>query len=125
MKTLLLEPTEDSPLVKLDPAKGHMLITGRSYMVDASTYLKAMTDWFRNYMVNPQPRNIIELEFEYLNSSSHSMLIYLLEEINKYHIMGHNFEVIWRYHEDDEYLQDIGQELQESFDLPIVEQVLV
>jgi len=125
MKTLLLEPTEDSPLVMLDADKGHMLLKGRSYMVDASTYLKEIINWFRAYITNPKPHNLVELEFEYVNSSSHSMLIHMLEEINKYYIMGHNFQVIWKFHEDDEILQEIGQELKEMFDVPINEHVLV
>ena len=124
MKTLLLEATEDSPFILFDPNKGHLKIQGRSLMVDASTYLKILTDWLRTYISNPQPLSILEIHLEHISTSSHSMLIYLLEEINKYYIMGHHFEVMWIYHTEDEYLKDVGEELQEMFDVPIKELAL-
>ncbi len=119
MKTLLLEATEDSPYIFFDPKRGHLKIEGRALMSDTSTYLKIMIDWLRGYIGNAQPLNLLELKLEHINSPSHSMLIYLLQEINKYYIMGHSFEVIWVYHPEDDYLKDVGDELQEMFDVPI------
>lgn len=124
MNIFLLEQTEDAPLVKLDPNRGHMLIKGRSFMEDATVYFNAITNWFRNYMSNPQPLNFIELELEYVNSASHSMIIKLLEEVNKYYIMGHQFEIMWHYNPDDESIRDMGLEIEEMFDIPISYHVL-
>ncbi|MEP2771204.1 MAG: DUF1987 domain-containing protein [Fulvivirga sp.] len=124
MNTLLLEATEDSPYIFFNPEKGHLKIEGRSLMVDSNTYLMNMIDWLRNYIINPRPCSIIELHLEHINSRSHNMLIYFLGEINKYFIMGHSFEVIWMYHEDDEYLKDVGEELKSMFDVPIKELAL-
>jgi len=119
MNIFLLEQTEDGPLVKLDPNHGHMLISGRSFMEDATVYFNAIIDWFRTYMHNPKPSNLVEFELEYVNSASHAMIVRLLEEINKYYIMGHNFEIMWRYHSDDESIRDMGMEIEEMFDIPI------
>lgn len=123
MDTLLLEATEDSPYILFDAQKGHLKMEGRSLMVDSNTYLQIMTEWLRNYIINPRPISILELRLEHINSFSHNMLIYFLGEINKYFIMGHTFKVIWMYHEDDEYLKDVGEELQSMFDVPIKELV--
>lgn len=125
MKKFFLEATEDSPLVMLDPDEGKMLIKGRSFMEDAAPFQNIIIDWFRNYIKTPQPVNVLEIEIEYVNSASHHMLLCILEEVNKYFIMGHNFKVIWKYHKGDEYLEDLRREFEELFDLPIKESILV
>lgn len=125
MEILLLEATEDSPFVLFDPQKGFLKIEGRSLMTDTVTYLKIMTEWLRNYIINPQPHTIVAIQLEHINSHSHSMLIYFLEEINKYYIMGHKFDILWKYHEEDEYLKDVGEELKSMFDVPIKELALL
>lgn len=124
MDTLLLEATEDSPYILFDAQKGHLKMEGRSLMVDTKTYLQIMTEWLRNYIINPRPLSILELRLEHINSLSHNMLIHFLGEINKYFIMGHSFEIIWMYCEEDEYLKDVGEELQSMFDVPIKELAL-
>lgn len=124
MKTLFIEATEDSPKVFLDPFKGQMFIGGRSYFEDPVSFYDDIVDWLRRYMMSPQPKNTVEFEFEYFNSSSELMIVRLLGELNKYFIMGHNFEIIWRYDSNDEDMADIGEDFSNIFDIPIKLQVL-
>lgn len=117
MDTLYLEATDDSPKVLFDQS-GHLVIEGRSFMEDASTYLSNFINWLRAYMKSPTPKTIVEIKLEYVNSSSQHMLIIFLEELNKYFIMGHPIEIVWRFDEEDESLEDLGYELAEMVDLP-------
>ncbi|MEQ8242714.1 DUF1987 domain-containing protein [Fulvivirga sp.] len=125
MKTFLLEATEDSPLVYLNADKGELVLRGRSYMEDTLPFQKPIIDWLRNYVQKPRPYNSFKIELDYINSASHQMVLSIVSELNKYFILGKNFEVIWTYQKEDEYMEDLAQEMKEMFDLPIKELVLV
>ena len=119
MKTLFIELAEDSPEVLLIPENGHLTIRGRSYMEDTLPFYTDILEWSREYFKKPQPHTTLELEFEYINSASHRMIMDIIGEFNKYFIMGHDVEVVWNYHHSDESLAEMGEDIQEMFDLPV------
>lgn len=120
METLLIERTEDSPKILFDAEKGHLLIQGRSFMEDTNPFYFAILEWSRKYFQNPKSHTILELDFEYLNSSSYRMVIDIVGEFNKYFILGSHVQVFWNYRKEDEDSADMGEELSEMFDIPII-----
>ena len=125
METLLIEATEDSPKILFNATDGHLSIKGRSYMEDTSPFYIGILEWTRSYFQNPVEKTVLELEFDYLNSSSLCMIIDVIGEFNKYFIMGHEVEIIWSYPTDDESLAEVGDEVSEMFDIPVKKRELV
>ncbi|WP_040496794.1 DUF1987 domain-containing protein [Fulvivirga imtechensis] len=125
MKALFFEPTEDSPKIFLDPDSGRLLVEGRSFMEDTTPFHQAIISWLRNYFQEPQKSTVLELEIDYLNTSSTKMLIDILFELNKFYIFGNEVTVVWRYYQQDEDMEDLGHELEEMVDVPFQFGVLV
>ncbi|MDX1627350.1 MAG: DUF1987 domain-containing protein [Fulvivirga sp.] len=119
MEKLLIEATDDSPKIFLNGDRGILQFKGRSFMEDTSSYSVAIIQWLRDYMKNPQTKSIIDLEFEYVNSASHRMISEFMNEVNKYYILGNDFEVIWRCPAEDETLIEFGEELNEILEISI------
>lgn len=125
MKPLFLEPTEDTPKVFLDGTSGRLLIEGRSFMEDTTPFHQAIISWLRNYFQEPQKATVLDLEIDYLNTSSTKMLIDILFELNKFYIFGNDVTVVWKYYQHDEDMEDLGHELEEMVDIPFQFGVLV
>lgn len=123
--TLYLESTEDSPKVLLDAKSGRMLIEGRSFMEDAAPFHQAIEDWMRSYFKNPAAKTTMMIELDYINTSSTKMLADLLFEMNKFYIFGNDVVIKWRYHHQDEDIEELGKELKEMVDMPFEFGVLV
>ena len=115
----MLEPTEDSPYVYLDAEECQLTIKGRSFMEDPEPFMRPIIQWLRNHIYHFRKTINFEIELDYINSASHQMLLTILAEVNKYHILGYQINVTWAVNHDDEYMFDIIDEFNESFDLPI------
>ena len=118
MNALYLESSEDSPKVFLDYASGKLSIEGRSFMEDTTPFHQAIVGWLRTYFQNPQPETVLELELEYLNTSSTKMLLDILFELNKFYIFGNKIIIKWKYDPEDEDMEDLGKEIADMVDVP-------
>ncbi|ELR70943.1 Hypothetical protein C900_03226 [Fulvivirga imtechensis AK7] len=94
-------------------------------MEDTTPFHQAIISWLRNYFQEPQKSTVLELEIDYLNTSSTKMLIDILFELNKFYIFGNEVTVVWRYYQQDEDMEDLGHELEEMVDVPFQFGVLV
>ncbi len=121
----MLEASEDSPYVLMDYEEGKIIIKGRSFMEDTLPFQEAIIDWFRTYISFSNKPFTIELELEYLNSSSHQMLLFIIAELNKYYIFGQQISITWSFFNEDEYMKDVIEECQKIFEIPIKEYALV
>ncbi|MEM1405887.1 MAG: DUF1987 domain-containing protein [Bacteroidota bacterium] len=120
METLLIEATEDSPKILFNAEEGHFFINGRSFMEDTNPFYFGIMEWSREYFKNPQKNTLLELEFDYINSASQRMLLDIVGEFNKYYIMGYRVKIIWNFLYSDEGMAELGEEMQEIFDVPVV-----
>lgn len=115
----MLEATEDSPYVYLDSDECVLTIRGRSFMEDTEPFMKPIIHWLRNHISHFKRAITFEIELDYINSASHQMLLTILGEVNKYYILGFQINVVWAFHQDDEYMEDVVEEFKEIFELPI------
>ncbi|UII28707.1 DUF1987 domain-containing protein [Fulvivirga maritima] len=118
MNALYLESTEDSPKVFLDYSSGKLSIVGRSFMEDTAPFHQAIVGWLRTYFQSPQKETFLDLEMEYLNTSSTKMLLDILFELNKFFIFGNKIMVRWKYDPDDEDMAELGKEIADMVDVP-------
>lgn len=125
MKALYFERTEDSPKIYFDGDSGRLLIEGRSFMEDTMPFHQAIISWLRNYFQEPCKETVLELEIDYLNTSSSKMLIDIIFELNKFYIFGNSVVVKWKYYQQDEDMEDMGHELEEMVDIPFEFGVMV
>lgn len=118
MESLHLDKEEVTPEVFLEATKGVILIKGRSLIEDTLPFYQKIVDWLRAYFKSPQQTTVVTLELEYVNSSSLRMITEILFEINKFYIFGNDVLIEWRFHSDDEDIEEIGIALDEMLDIP-------
>ena len=87
-------------------------------MEDTLPFYQMIIDWLRQYFQSPQPMTLVTLELDYVNSSSFRMITEILFELNKFYIFGNDVLVEWRFHGDDEDMEEMGMELNEMLDFP-------
>lgn len=110
MDSLRLENTSKSPSVNL--ISGLIEIKGRSIPENPKKFYKPIYDWIKKYGINPEPVTTINLNFEYIDTSSSKWvldLLRLLDDINGK--SNTEIKVNWYYEEGDYDMFDLGMHL--------------
>jgi hypothetical protein len=114
MEKLVLQGTENTPAVLLDPTGSRFEIMGRSLPVDARKVYGPILQWFETYALNPNPTTEMVFKLEYINTGSSKMLLDLFFGLQK--IKGASAS--WCFLEDDEDMEEMGEEFRELVKLP-------
>ena len=105
MKELILEATEDTPEVILDPAKSVFSVKNVSLPEDAVEFYKPIFDWIKEYSLDANPESVFEFQIEYLNTASSKQIFELIILVSKVP----NAYIKWLYEEIDEDMESLGQ----------------
>lgn len=113
MEKLIIESTDSSPKVYLDPDKSIFIITGESRTEDSEKFYKPVLAWFREYhqhLVNNKVSKeiTIEMHMDYYNSATARSFVELFAILETF--VGNNISarVKWYYMEHDEDLKNQG-----------------
>jgi hypothetical protein len=115
---LEIPPTDVTPRVSYDAARGVLRIEGESYPENVSTFYEPVFTWLRTHLATPPSAFKLELAFNYLNTSSTKAVLDLLTLLDEHHRAGGKAEVEWHYRPGLEVMQEAGEELGEDLSLP-------
>lgn len=101
-----IEPTKKTPAVLLD--RGVINIGGRSIPEDSTLFYSPIVDWIRNYAVDEVTPTKVDLNFEYINTSSTKWVFAVLRELSKNDRLSRMVEVNWYYEEGDDDMEELG-----------------
>ena len=124
MKDLIIDPTEFTPRVTLEPSTGTYEIVGESRPEDVRSFYEPVLVWldeFRTYLAdNKEEGKKYELKIilEYFNSTSAKFMLDLLMRIDGFVEDGHDFEIDWHYEEIDEDMKEAGEEFDNLTSVP-------
>lgn len=107
MEALLIEKTEDTPGIVLDPSNGKFLISDRSLPENANGFYAPVFEWLEAYLENPDPAIDFVFSLEYFNTASAKQIakvLLLLEKLSK----KTKVTIIWKYREEDTDMQSSG-----------------
>jgi hypothetical protein len=65
---------------------------------NVEVFMNKIKPWLKEYRLNPQPKTIIEMNLEYLNSSSLKALLY---DFAKFKDTKTEITIIWYYYDED------------------------
>lgn len=114
MDILTIKGTENTPSIILDKKNGIFEISGRSLVDDAAQIYNPVLDWINAYRANPNPSTELALKFDYLNTASSKLILDIFSALGK--IKGSR--IVWYFHDDDEDMEEVGEELAELTDIP-------
>lgn len=113
---LNIDATSKSPLVTLNAKNGIIKFSGRSITENALMFYQPLINWTEEYLKNPALKTTVDIDIEYINSSSVIWLMKLIKKLEKAFKEGSEIEVNWYYRDED--MCDAGEDLKDVMDLP-------
>ena len=116
-----VEPTEFTPKVSLDSETGEFEISGKSFWENADSLYEPILNWLENvYLPKPAPETRLTVQLDYFNTATAKALLGVFKRLEKIQDKGGSTQIIWRYFEEDEDLEDSGHDYQELTSVKIV-----
>lgn len=127
MDALIIEATENSPLISFDTESKIFEIVGESRPENVREFYEPILNWMDdcgtemssnlNDENNATPITF-NFKLEYFNSSSSKFILDIVKKIYDYHTKGIKIKVNWFFDEGDEDMQEAGEELSKMVKFP-------
>lgn len=114
MDILTIQGTENTPRIIFNKKNGIFEISGRSLSDDVTPIYNSVLEWIKTYSASPNPTTELALKFEYLNTASSKCILDIFSALAT--IKGS--KILWYFHDDDEDMEEVGEELAELADIP-------
>ena len=124
MEKIIIESTENTPKVILDPEAEIFEISGESRPYDVPDFYSPLLEWldaFGKHLAeeNKAPASIeFKFVFEYFNSLSAKYILDFCKKLNRLRNEGNNISAVWHYEEDDDYMHETGEEMSRISQMP-------
>ena len=118
MKTLTIEGSPKTPMVKLEPETGKLEIKGRSIPENSIEFYKPIVEWLEEYGANPQKLTDVHVQLEYFNTSSSKCILDVFKKLETIVKAGNEVLINWYYEEDDEDMLEAGEDYQSIVKVP-------
>ena len=106
MNNLILPGSEKTPHFRL-LKNGDISFGGISMPEDAAEFYFKIMDWISDYYRDPSTETYITVSFNYLNSSSSSMIFKIFHCLNRLQASGKTqVKCNWYYEADDDEMKD-------------------
>jgi hypothetical protein len=101
MEPLLIEGTEDTPIIKFDGTLGFIEVKGRSNPENSVAFYKPILDWLEEYVKAPAALTNVNIQLEYFNTSSSKCIHNVLKKIEAIHKVQNEVVINWYYVKGD------------------------
>ena len=118
METLLIEQTEDSPRVVLDPVDKFFEISGKSLPEDVLEFYQPVLDWLNAYRKEPDAETKFNARLIYFNTASSKLIMDIFLIFEEMVEESHKVLIKWHSHQKDEDMQEAGIEFEEMIAVP-------
>ena len=118
MELLSIEGTPKTPTGTMNPNTRVIEIKGRSIPENSIEFYKTIIDWIDEYSKSPQPNTVVNIQFEYFNTSSSKCI---LDVFKKFEMLKKNkadVVINWYYEEDDEDMLEAGEDYESIIKVP-------
>lgn len=121
MQQIQIEPTYKTPKVSFDPSNGSFRIEGKSILVNVEEFYGPLLNWMDKFVERPTVRKVVFIfDIEYINVASTKrflFFLYKLKDLSKKDVV---VEIEWHHHAHDDYMLEVGQDLAQMLEIPIV-----
>lgn len=125
MQNLTIEATQYTPKIEFDTTSNTLNITGKSYPENTFEYYKPIILWLEEYFENINDEKVtINLDLEYLNSSSLKAYFDMFDIFEEAHENGKSIQIKWIYDEDNDISEETGEDFMEDFESLNIELVI-
>lgn len=108
--------TERTPQIDFDFPAHRLHMSGESYPEDAAAFFGPLLQALREYLNDPLETPLLfTLELLYFNSSSAKALMNMFQMLEDAAVRGREITIVWRYHSDDDTMEEFGEDFAEDF----------
>jgi hypothetical protein len=118
METLLIESTDETPKIILDPQTGQIEFDGKSLPEDVATFYAPVLNWLDAYIENPAEKTIANFKMSYFNTASSKIILDILMKLENITSTGSDFKIKWFYQTSDSDMKEAGEEYAEILEIP-------
>lgn len=118
MENILREGSAKTPAVSFDYKSGILELKGRSIPENSVEFYKPLNEWIDKYGLSPCIKTIVDIKFEYFNTSSSKCILDLFKKLERINQKGTEVNVNWYFEQDDEDMEEAGEDYQAIIKLP-------
>lgn len=128
MEPLIIEATDKTPGIILDPDNDNFEISGNSRPENVSEFYYPVINWLIEFEKEVLDRKAIKFskkhplnfnfKLNYFNSSSAKFLYDVMSKLVEFHKKGHIIRILWYFEKDDEDMKYAGEEMSELLEVP-------
>ena len=101
MENFIIAQTKYTPQIELSFKDRFLRITGDSYPENAMEVYQPLITRLETYFANPAQELQIELNFDFVSTSSKKMLTDIIGILQAYHESGHTIRLTWFFPDGD------------------------
>jgi hypothetical protein len=115
---LRIEATQSSPSIVAEWGRGVITMRGESYPENSFSIYEQILDWLDQFLEKTEAPLSLDLELNYLNTSSVRAMIELFDRLEAASQAGRSVAVRWRYDTRNPRAAELGEELREDYAFP-------
>lgn len=112
---LNLEPTPSTPAVQGNWQDGILRMAGESYPENTYEIFDEIISWVEAYLEDTDQPLRVDLQLNYLNTSSIRAMIDIFDRLQTAHDDGRELEVRWLYDSRNPRSAEMGEEFKEDY----------
>ena len=124
MENLNIEATKYTPKIDLNAEEKVLIIVGKSYPENTFEFYEPVVSWIKKFFDHIEDEDVlINIDLEYLNSSSLKAYFDIFDIFEKAQDNGKNLKIKWIYDEENDIAEETGEDFIEDFDMLDIELV--
>lgn len=108
MLPLIIDKTQDTPEVILNPNENHFWFTGNSIPENTKKFYDPVFQWIENYVNTPNEETIVNFKMIYFNTSSTKSLLDIMILFKELAKNEKSLIINWYFPEEDEDMYEAG-----------------
>ncbi len=115
MQKLILEATQYTPKIVMDPA-GIISMEGKSYPENTFEFYMPVMQWLEKYFKGDVPsKTVVNMEIIYFNSSSSKLFFDFFDVLDEQRQV-HDIEINWIFNKDNGSAKEAGEDFIDDFE---------
>ena len=118
MEPLIIEATDETPQINLNPNTNQFYFGGKSLPEDVRNFYTPVLNWIDEFTTTCRNNTIVEFKMDYFNTASSKIILDILLKLETIHLDGKGLTIKWLYKNKDIDMKDAGDEYAEIVEVP-------
>lgn len=118
MEELIIEATDETPYIHLNPITNQLFFSGKSLPEDVRNFYSPVLEWIDKFISTHRDNATVEFKMDYFNTASSKIILDILLKLETIHLEGNPLIVKWLYKSKDIDMKEAGDEYAEIVEIP-------